>query len=396
MMSFKMALRSIASNKMRAVLTMLGIIIGVMALVVLVSLVNGATSSVTGAVADLGSSMVSVTVSDDKGKPIRLDTLRQWAQEEPGLGIMAPYTTSTLTGRANGETGSVTVYGTTAEYYTIQNQQLAMGRFLKPSDVENNAYVCVLNETAAEELMGYVDCVGEAVRLNNVPFTIVGVLASDEDTLTGVLTSGMLVAYVPYPTLVRVSTTAVNDITTFYIAAPEGGTVEGAEAVMEDLLMERFEEDEDAFDLSSQNMLEEAMNNITSVLTILLGGIAAISLVVGGIGIMNIMMVTVTERTREIGIRKAIGASRGTILTQFLIEAVVLCMMGCALGIFLSWAILQIVSTIVASLDIVFYLDPGVVVLAVVFCFFIGIIFGLYPANKAAKMKPIDALHYGG
>ena len=396
MMSFKMALRSIASNKMRAVLTMLGIIIGVMALVVLVSLVNGATSSVTGAVADLGSSMVSVTVSDDKGKPIRLDTLKQWAQEEPGLGIMAPYTTSTLTGRANGETGSVTVYGTTAEYYTIQNQQLAMGRFLKPSDVENNAYVCVLNETAAEELMGYVDCVGEAVRLNNVPFTIVGVLASDEDTLTGVLTSGMLVAYVPYPTLVRVSTTAVNDITTFYIAAPEGGTVEGAEAVMEDLLMERFEEDEDAFDLSSQNMLEEAMNNITSVLTILLGGIAAISLVVGGIGIMNIMMVTVTERTREIGIRKAIGASRGTILTQFLIEAVVLCMMGCALGIFLSWAILQIVSTIVASLDIVFYLDPGVVVLAVVFCFFIGIIFGLYPANKAAKMKPIDALHYGG
>ena len=396
MMSFKMALRSIASNKMRAVLTMLGIIIGVMALVVLVSLVNGATSSVTGAVADLGSSMVSVSISDDKGKPIRLDTLKQWAQEEPGLGIMAPYTTSTLTGRANGETGSVTVYGTTAEYYTIQNQQLAMGRFLKPSDVENNAYVCVLNETAAEELMGYVDCVGEAVRLNNVPFTIVGVLASDEDTLTGVLTSGMLVAYVPYPTLVRVSTTAVNDITTFYIAAPEGGTVEGAEAVMEDLLMERFEEDEDAFDLSSQNMLEEAMNNITSVLTILLGGIAAISLVVGGIGIMNIMMVTVTERTREIGIRKAIGASRGTILTQFLIEAVVLCMMGCALGIFLSWAILQIVSTIVASLDIVFYLDPGVVVLAVVFCFFIGIIFGLYPANKAAKMKPIDALHYGG
>ena len=396
MMSFKMALRSIAYNKMRAVLTMLGIIIGVMALVVLVSLVNGATSSVTGAVADLGSSMVSVSISDDKGKPIRLDTLRQWAQEEPGLGIMAPYTTSTLTGRANGETGSVTVYGTTAEYYTIQNQQLAMGRFLKPSDVENNAYVCVLNETAAEELMGYVDCVGEAVRLNNVPFTIVGVLASDEDTLTGVLTSGMLVAYVPYPTLVRVSTTAVNDITTFYIAAPEGGTVEGAEAVMEDLLMERFEEDEDAFDLSSQNMLEEAMNNITSVLTILLGGIAAISLVVGGIGIMNIMMVTVTERTREIGIRKAIGASRGTILTQFLIEAVVLCMMGCALGIFLSWAILQIVSTIVASLDIVFYLDPGVVVLAVVFCFFIGIIFGLYPANKAAKMKPIDALHYGG
>ena len=138
------------------------------------------------------------------------------------------------------------------------------------------------------------------------------------------------------------------------------------------------------------------MNSITSVLSILLGGIASISLVVGGIGIMNIMLVTVTERTREIGIRKAIGASRGTILTQFLMEAVVLCMIGCGLGIFLSWSILQIVSTVVASTGVVFTLDGSVVLISVIFCFFIGVIFGLYPANKAAKMKPIDALHYGG
>ena len=165
---------------------------------------------------------------------------------------------------------------------------------------------------------------------------------------------------------------------------------------MTDLLMTRFEQDEDAFELSSQDMLEEAMNSITSVLSVMLGGIAAISLVVGGIGIMNIMLVTVTERTREIGIRKAIGASRQTILTQFLMEAVVLCMLGCGLGIFLSWAILQIVNTVVVSLNMVFTLDLGVVLVAVVFCFLIGVIFGLYPANKAAKMKPIDALHYGG
>ena len=138
------------------------------------------------------------------------------------------------------------------------------------------------------------------------------------------------------------------------------------------------------------------MSSITSVLTILLGGIAAISLVVGGIGIMNIMLVTVTERTREIGIRKAIGASRATILSQFLMEAVVLCMLGCALGIFLSWAILQTVTTVVSSLNMRFSLDGGVVLIAVLFCFVIGVVFGLYPANKAAKMKPIDALHYGG
>ena len=138
------------------------------------------------------------------------------------------------------------------------------------------------------------------------------------------------------------------------------------------------------------------MSSITSILTILLGGIGAISLVVGGIGIMNIMLVTVTERTREIGIRKAIGASRGTILSQFLMEAVVLCMLGCALGIFLSWAILQTVTTVVSSLNMTFSLDGDVVLIAVVFCFVIGVVFGLYPANKAAKMKPIDALHYGG
>ena len=138
------------------------------------------------------------------------------------------------------------------------------------------------------------------------------------------------------------------------------------------------------------------MASITSVLTILLGGIAAISLIVGGIGIMNIMLVTVTERTREIGIRKAIGASRGVILQQFLMESVVLCMLGCVIGILLSWGVLQVIGVVVSSLDITFKMNGTVVLIAVLFCFAIGVGFGLYPANKAAKMKPIDALHYGG
>ena len=396
MLSLRMALRSIGANKMRAVLTMLGIIIGVMALVVLVSLVNGATDSVTDAVSGLGSSMLTVSVSDDKGSPVTLETLNEWMEEEKELGYIAPYTTDSVTGKATEGSGSVTVYGTTAAYYDIQGMQLAMGRWLKTTDVDNASFVCVLNETAAEDLLGYVDCIGEAILLNNVKFTIVGVLDADDETLTGMLTSGSKIAYIPFTSLLRLSTTATENITSFYCSAGEGYTVEMAEDAMEKILMERFEQDEDAFSLSSQNILEEAMDSITSVLTILLGGIAAISLVVGGIGIMNIMLVTVTERTREIGIRKAIGASRGTILMQFLMEAVVLCMMGCGLGIFLSWGILQLVSTVVASLGLVFQLNGTVVLVAVVFCFIIGVIFGLYPANKAAKMKPIDALHYGG
>ncbi|MBQ8833529.1 MAG: ABC transporter permease [Oscillospiraceae bacterium] len=395
MLSFKMALRSIGANKMRAVLTMLGIIIGVVALVVLVSLVNGATSSVTDTISSLGSSLLTVTVEDDKGYPVDMETLNEWMAEDK-VGLIAPYSADSLTAYADGESGSITVYGTTPAYYDIQGLQLSMGRWLKTADVENNSYVCVINETAAEELIGYVDCVGQAISLDGVKYTIVGVLAEEENNLTSVLTSGTMAAYLPYPSLQRLSGTVTRELTSFYVGAAQGGTVEEAEEAMTQLLLERFDQDEDAFEISSQNALEEAMSSITSMLSVMLGGIAAISLIVGGIGIMNIMMVTVTERTREIGIRKAIGASRGTILTQFLMEAVVLCMMGCGLGIFLSWAILQIINTVVASLDMVFYLDTGVVLLAVVFCFLIGVVFGLYPANKAAKMKPIDALHYGG
>ena len=221
-------------------------------------------------------------------------------------------------------------------------------------------------------------------------------LEEDDDSLMAMLTSGNMAAYVPYTSLIRLTDSLRPEVTSFYINAAEGKVLETAEKRIERILLDRFEQDEDSFNISSSDMLEEAMDSVTSVLSVLLGGIAAISLVVGGIGIMNIMMVTVTERTREIGIRKAIGASRGTILTQFLMEAVVLCMMGCGLGIFLSWAILQVVSTVVAGTGLKFVLDTGVVVLAVVFCFIIGVVFGLYPANKAAKMKPIDALHYGG
>lgn len=394
--AFRMALRSISSNKMRAALTMLGIIIGVMALVVLVSLVNGATSSVTSAVSGLGSSQITLTIRDDKGRPLWLDEVNSWLDEEPKLGQIAPYVSASLVGKREGNNGTVTVYGTTPAYYDIQGLQLAMGRFLKQTDVDNSSFVCVLNEEAAETLVGYLDCVDQTVCLNGVEYTVVGVLATDEDNLTSVLTSGTMVAYVPLTSLVKLTDSVKREITSLYVAAAEDVELQSAADALEILLLDRFEEDEDAYRLSTQSAIENVMGQITSMLTILLGGIAAISLVVGGIGIMNIMLVTVTERTREIGIRKAIGASRSTILTQFLMEAVVLCMLGCGLGILLSWAILQLVGTVVASLGMKFTLDLGVVLLSVVFCFFIGVVFGLYPANKAAKMKPIDALHYGG
>ncbi len=393
--AFRMALRSIGSNKFRAFLTMLGIIIGVMALVVLVSLVNGATGSITDTISSLGSNLITVTISDDKGDPISLSTLDEWMEEE-GIGLLAPSGEASVTGKYDSTNTTVTVYGTTPAYETINDLSLLLGRFIKSSDVDNHTCVCVINETTAEDLIGYTDCLGEELSLDGMKFTVVGVLEDDDDSLTAAFSSGSMVAYIPYTTLLRLSSTVSADITSFTVSAAEDSDTETAEAAITALLLERFDEDEDAFTVSTQDALESAMSSITSLLAILLGGIAGISLIVGGIGIMNIMLVTVTERTREIGIRKAIGAGRGVILQQFLMESVVLCMLGCAIGVFLSWCILEVVSIVVSSLSLTFQLQWNVVLIAVAFCFAIGVIFGLYPANKAAKLPPIDALHYGG
>ena len=395
MLSLKMALRSISSNKLRAMLTMLGIIIGVMALVVLVSLVSGATTSVTDAVSALASDLLTVTISDDYGNPVRLEDLDAWTKEKAEIGSMAPTTSASVTGKYGADSGTFTVYGTTGPYYVIEGLQLTMGRFLNRADVENNTRVCILNYAAASDLIGYVDCLGEELSFNGMKYTVVGVLSEDENLMTSMMKNSY-VAYIPYTSLMRLSTTVTEAVTGFVVSPGENMTVDRAEEVLNDLFYERFQEDEDAYAVSSMNVMEDAMSSITSILSILLGGIAGISLVVGGIGIMNIMLVTVTERTREIGIRKAIGASRGTILRQFLMEAVVLCMLGCAIGIFLSWTILRIAAVVVSSLNMSFRLNGTVVLISVVFCFLIGVVFGLYPANKAAKMKPIDALHYGG
>ena len=393
--ALKMAMKSIAGNKFRAFLTMLGIIIGVMALVILVSLVNGATGTVTDTIAKMGSDLITVRISDDKGKPITLDTLDGWMDTE-GVGLIAPSGTATATGKYGSTNATFQVYGATPAYEQVNGLKLLLGRFLKASDVDNHTDVCVINEAAAEKLVGYTDCLDAEISLSGRKFRVVGILEDDEDSLTAVFGADSLVAYIPYTTLLRLSSTVSSTITSFSVSAAEGSDLATAESAMRKLLMDRFDGDEDAFTLSSRNIMEDAMNNVTSILTVLLGGIAAISLIVGGIGIMNIMLVTVTERTREIGIRKAIGAGRGAILLQFLLESVVLCMLGCAIGVFASWAVLQVISIVVSSLGIVFSLEWNVVAIAIGFCFAIGVIFGLYPANKAAKMAPIDALHYGG
>ena len=393
--SLRMAIKSISGNKLRAFLTMLGIIIGVMALVILVSLVNGATSTVTDTISSLGTNLLTVTVSDGKGQPISLSDLAEFSETD-GVGQTAAWQSESAVGKYGSNAEAVQLYGTTAAYYNIQGLNMLLGRYIKSADVENASNICVINENAAQELIGYSDCIGEEISINGIKFKVVGVLEDNDDSLTAVFSSNSLAVYIPYTSLVRLSSSVSSKITSFYVSAETGGTTAETESAMYSILYERFAQDEDAFEIDTQNALEDTMSSVTSILAILLGGIAGISLIVGGIGIMNIMLVTVTERTREIGIRKAIGASRGVILQQFLLESVVLCMLGCAIGIFLSWGTLRIISVVVASLDLTFKMNGAVVLIAVLFCFIIGVGFGLYPANKAAKMKPIDALHYGG
>lgn len=394
-MSFKMALRSIGANKLRAALTMLGIIIGVAALVVLVSLVNGATASVTDAVSSIGNDLLTVTITDDKGKPVHLEDLDYWTNEMDSVSGMAPTASASVTGKYGADNATFTVYGTTPPYYIIEGLRLELGRFLNRADVDNNTRVCIINNRAATNLIGYVDCVGQEISFNGMKYTIIGVLSASEN-MANSMSARRMIAYIPYTSLLRLSSTLTEDITAFVVSSAASSTMDETEEEMTKLLSKRFEEDEEAFSVDSMNIMEGAMSSITSILSILLGGIAGISLLVGGIGIMNIMLVTVTERTREIGIRKAIGANRSIILLQFLMEAVVLCMLGCGIGIFLSWTILKIAAVVASSLSMRFVLNGPVVLIAVAFCFMIGVVFGLYPANKAAKMKPIDALHYGG
>ena len=405
--SMKMAWHAVVSNKLRSFLTMLGIIIGVVALIVLVSIANGATSSVTDQISSMGSSYLTVTITDDKGNPLRLKELSDFCEPEE-VDEVAPVSWTSVTAKTSYSNGTMTLTGTTGSYADIQGLELFSGRFLKQTDIDNNSYVVVITKDTATELLGRVDAVGESIKLNGKSFLVVGVLSdstsmtqgaavtssSDSDDSDSSSSSVQLEGYIPFSTMTRLADN-VLDVTMFYASGTDEDSLEPAENALTELLMERFGEDEDAFSIVDQSEIMEAMSSVTNTMSLMIGGIAAISLLVGGIGIMNIMLVSVTERTREIGIRKAIGAGRETIMLQFLIEALLVSLMGCLAGIGLSWVILKVASVVMKN-SMSFTMNMKVVWLSVAFSVLIGVLFGLYPANKAASKKPIDALRYSG
>ena len=383
----KMAWKAIVSNRMRAFLTMLGIIVGVLALVVLVSLVTSAGDAVTEQVEGLGTDLIRVTITNDGGRPLRLEEMEDFLIHAD-IGAVAPINQVSVTARRDAERGRAAVTGTVSSYYQIAGLNLLAGRFIQTADVDNHTTVAVIAERAAEALFGTPDAVGGTITLDGRPFLVVGVVENQE-SLANLLTPGHTI-YIPFTTATRLFEMVGGNVTTLLVSSADGD-MNAAEDGIRELLLERFRRNEDAFGIFNQALMADAMDEITSMLATLLGGVAAISLLVGGIGIMNIMLVSVTERTKEIGVRKAIGAGRWSIMLQFLIEALVICLIGCFIGVAVSWGILQVASAMVGEL-MNFYLSPGVVSLAVFFSIFIGLVFGLYPANQAAKKRPIEAL----
>jgi putative ABC transport system permease protein len=403
---------SLGSNKLRTGLTILGIVIGVAAVIAMLSIGQGAQNSITNSINSIGTNVLYLSAGSrarfEQGgfnsiRNIRQLTLADAAAltntyEAPAIQAVAPVLQGgNISASANGQTTTTSVYGVTTSYFGIRNEQVSEGSFFNDQQVNTHARVAVIGVDLATTLFGQTsNLTGQTFRLNGQTFTIIGVLESKGGTSLGSSDNQVLI---PLTTardrVIRATGTSVDGI---YLQATSAEAVSEASTQVSSIMRLRHHVAEGKEDFSVQNQqdLLSTATSITGILTAFLGGIAAISLLVGGIGIMNIMLVSVVERTREIGLRKALGARNRDILAQFLAESSFLSLLGGLLGILLGWLISLIIGQIASASGT--SLNPAVslnaVLLATIFSIAVGLFFGIYPARRAARLEPVEALRY--
>jgi len=398
------ALTALRTNLMRSILTMLGVLIGVFAVTLAVAVGNGASDAVTETINRFGSNMAILVPApdDEEGGPPRRSNirgrltardLRAIENEVPNVRALAPQLRQQLDLVVAGGSTSTDAVGTTPGYGEVTSQLADMGRYITTADVRSSARVIVLGRTVAQDLFGEFDPVGETVRVDNVPFTVIGVLEEKGSTLGDDQDDTMVM---PISTMrqrfVGDTLPGPDDLQLAFVAFEEDASLTQGKEDIVNVLKDRYrvKQGEVApFTVRTTEEFVEQSNFVTGILQAVLVSIASISLLVGGIGIMNIMLVSVTERTREIGLRMALGARRSDIRNQFLVEAAVLCVLGGAVGLVLAWAA---GAALTAYAEFPVPVGLGVALGAIAFSAFLGLVFGGYPAVRASKLSPIEAL----
>lgn len=398
--SFLMAWASLIANKMRSILTMLGIIIGVAAVIALVSIGNGVKQDIQNSISSLGSNLLMVMPGAPRTPGVRpsqgsMKSLKvsdfQAISKLDGVKAASPYTANSYVTIYQSKNWTTTVSGVSSNFQDVNNWTMAEGRFISSKNVENRERVAIVGQTVVKNLFAGEDPVGKEIRVKNIPFRVIGVLNSKGNGTMGNDQDDVI--FIPYTTAME-RVEGVDYLRMVYVVANDDNGIDRLQSDIENLLRVRHSiKDTNLDDFNIQNMksIMETMEQTTGTLTLFLGAVAAISLVVGGIGIMNIMLVSVTERTREIGIRKALGATYFVIVTQFLIEAVVISLMGGLIGIALGIGASKLIGLASGMSTVI---SVPTIVLSFAFSMAIGLVFGIYPARKAAKLNPIDALHY--
>lgn len=398
--SFLMAWASLIANKMRSILTMLGIIIGVAAVIALVSIGNGVKQDIQNSISSLGSNLLMVMPGAPRTPGVRpsqgsMKSLKvsdyQAISKLDGVKAASPYTANSYVTIYQSKNWTTTVSGVSSNFQDVNNWTMAEGRFISSKNVENRERVAVVGQTVVKNLFAGEDPVGKEIRVKNIPFRVIGVLNSKGNGTMGNDQDDAI--FIPYTTAME-RVEGIDYLRMVYVVANDDNGIDRLQSDIENLLRVRHgikDTNLDDFNIQNMKSIMETMEQTTGTLTLFLGAVAAISLVVGGIGIMNIMLVSVTERTREIGIRKALGATYFVIVTQFLIEAVVISLMGGLIGIALGIGASKLIGLASGMSTVI---SVPTIVLSFAFSMAIGLVFGIYPARKAAKLNPIDALHY--